>query len=118
MTRVKSSVTKRSRVKKVLSAAKGFRGRRKNCYVLAKSAVARKMNQEFIGRKKRASQLQRVWNIRINSACRMFGTSYSKFKHAIRNSAFVLFNNRSLSEIAFHAPEDFGHIVKELKIKE
>ena len=79
MPRVKRGVTARARHKKVLALAKGYRGRRKNVYRVAKQAVMKAGQYAYRDRRQRKRQFRRLWIARINAAARQYGLSYSKF---------------------------------------
>ncbi|HRM21355.1 MAG TPA: 50S ribosomal protein L20, partial [Neisseria sp.] len=79
MPRVKRGVTARARHKKVLALAKGYRGRRKNVYRVAKQAVMKAGQYAYRDRRQRKRQFRQLWIVRINAGARENGLSYSKF---------------------------------------
>ena len=78
MPRVKRGVTARGRHKKVLALAKGYRGRRKNVYRVAKQAVMKAGQYAYRDRRQRKRQFRQLWIVRINAGARENGLSYSK----------------------------------------
>src|SRR6266705_5019631 len=83
MPRVKRGVTARARHKKVIDQAKGYRGRRKNVYRIAKEAVMRAGQYAYRDRRNRKRDFRRLWIARINAACRQNGITYSRFIEAL-----------------------------------
>ena len=84
MPRVKRGVTARARHKKVLRQAKGFRGRRKNVYRIAKQAVDRSLAFAYRDRRQKKRQFRRLWIVRINAAARIHEMSYSRLMHGLK----------------------------------
>ena len=95
MPRVKRGVIARARHKKVLKAAKGYRGRRKNVFRVANEAVMKAGQYQYRDRRQRKRQFRALWIARINAASRGLGLSYSKFvaglKKAIRPRLHCVF---------------------------
>lgn len=114
MARVKRGVTKRARIKAVLKNAKGYRGRSKNCYVVAKEKVEKGMRYAYIGRKLKKRDFRSLWIQRINAAVRPYGLVYSTFINLL-NKAGIELNRKSLSELAIKQPESFEQIVNQAK---
>lgn len=113
MSRVKRGVTQRRRHKKVLKAAKGYRGLRSSLYRQAKNAVAKAGMHAYRHRRTKKREFRRLWIARINAACRQQGVSYSKFINAMATKQIAL-DRKVLSDIAVHQPEVFEAIVKEV----
>ena len=91
MPRSVNSVASRKRRKKILKAAKGYFGARKNVWTVAKNAVDRAMAFAYVGRKLKKRAYRRLWIARINAGARQNGMSYSKFMHALsQNDLFVV----------------------------
>ena len=86
MPRVKRGVTARARHKKVLALAKGYRGRRKNVYRVAKQAVMKAGQYAYRDRRQRKRVFRQLWIIRINAGARENGLSYSKFMNGLRRA--------------------------------
>ena len=114
MSRVKRGVTARARHKKVLKLARGYRGRRKNVYRIAKQAVIRAGQMAYRDRRQRKRQFRALWIVRINAAARQSGLSYSRFMDGL-NKAGVTLDRKQLSELAIHDPAAFDALVEEAK---
>ena len=99
MPRVKRGVQARARHKKVLDQAKGYRGRRKSAYKLAKQAVIRAGAMAYRDRRQRKRQMRGLWIVRINAAARENGLSYSRFMNGLRKSEVEL-DRKILADIA------------------
>ena len=114
MARVKRGVTSHAKHKKVLEAAKGFRGRRKNTIRAAKSAVERSMQYAYRDRKNKKRTFRALWIQRLNAAVREHGLTYSRFIAALAKSGIEV-DRKALSEIAIHEPASFAAIVEKAK---
>lgn len=90
MSRVKRGVTARARHKKVIEQAKGYRGRRKNVYRVAKQAVIKAGQYAYRDRRQRKRQFRALWIVRINAAAREHGLSYSRFMEGLRKAGIGL----------------------------
>ena len=90
MPRVKRGVTARARHKKVLALAKGYRGRRKNVYRIAKQAVMKAGQYAYRDRRQRKRQFRQLWIVRINAGARESGLSYSKFMNGLKRAAIEI----------------------------
>lgn len=90
MSRVKRGVTARARHKKVIEQAKGYRGRRKNVYRVAKQAVIKAGQYAYRDRRQRKRQFRALWIVRINAAAREHGLSYSRFMDGLRKAGIEL----------------------------
>lgn len=112
MPRSRNSVASRSRRRKILKQAKGYWGRRKNVYTVAKNAVEKGLLYQYRDRKVRKRTFRRLWIARINAAARLNGTTYSKLMHSLKENG-VEVNRKMLADIAVHDPETFSAIVKE-----
>jgi large subunit ribosomal protein L20 len=99
MPRVKRGVTARARHKKVLKQAKGYRGRRKNVFRVAKQAVIRAGQYAYRDRRQRKRQFRALWIARINAAARTCGLSYSRFIDGL-NKAGIELDRKVLADIA------------------
>ena len=86
MPRVKRGVTARARHKKVLAQAKGYRGRRKNVYRIAKQAVMKAGQYQYRDRRQRKRQFRSLWIARINAAARLEGMKYSTFMNGLKKA--------------------------------
>ena len=114
MPRSKSSVTRKSRVKKVLKQAKGYFGKRKNLFSIANQSVLRSGMFSFAHRRKKKRDYIRLWNVRINAAVREHGLSYSKFVNGLKKSNIFL-NRKSLSNLSIEDKEAFKAVVDLVK---
>src|SRR3954465_3762887 len=111
MARVKRGVTAHAKHKKVLKAAKGFYGRRKNTIRVAKQAVDRSMQYAYRDRKNRKRTFRALWIQRLNAAVREHGLTYSRFIAGL-GEAGVEVNRKVLSELAIHEPAAFAAYVE------
>ncbi|MGP1517118.1 MAG: 50S ribosomal protein L20 [Ottowia sp.] len=116
MPRVKRGVTARARHKKVLALAKGFRGRRKNVYRIAKQAVMKAGQYAYRDRRNKKRVFRRLWIARINAATRALGLTYSQFINGL-NKAGLGLDRKVLSDIAIHDEAAFARIVEQVKAK-
>ena len=114
MPRVKRGVTARARHKKVLELAKGFRGRRKNVYRIAKQAVMKAGQYAYRDRRNRKRVFRRLWIARINAAARSHGVTYSRFIAGLKKAAIDL-DRKVLADMAVNDPAAFGSIVEKAK---
>jgi large subunit ribosomal protein L20 len=114
MARVKRGVTAHAKHKKVLDAAKGFRGRRKNTIRIAKQAVEKSMQYAYRDRKARKRNFRALWVQRINAAVREHGLTYARFVDGI-NKAGIEIDRKVLSDMAIHEPQAFAAVVGEAK---
>ncbi|MBP3221152.1 MAG: 50S ribosomal protein L20 [Neisseriaceae bacterium] len=114
MPRVKRGVTARARHKKVLALAKGYRGRRKNVYRVAKQAVMKAGQYAYRDRRQRKRQFRRLWIARINAAARQYGLSYSKFMNGLKKAA-VEIDRKVLADIAVFDQNTFAQLVEKAK---
>ena len=114
MSRVKRGVTARARHKKVLALAKGYRGRRKNVYRVAKQAVMKAGQYAYRDRRQRKRQFRRLWIARINAAARIYGLSYSKFMNGLKRSAIEV-DRKVLADLAVFDIKAFEQLVEKAK---
>ena len=114
MSRVKRGVTARARHKKVLDQAKGYRGRRKNVYRVAKQAVMRAGQYAYRDRRNKKRTFRALWITRINAAVREHGLTYSVFMNGLLKSGIAL-DRKVLAELAVNDKSGFGAIVEQVK---
>ncbi|HBC05836.1 MULTISPECIES: 50S ribosomal protein L20 [Aequorivita] len=114
MPRSVNSVAKRARRKKVLKQAKGYFGRRKNVWTVAKNAVDKAMLYSYRDRRAKKRNFRSLWITRINAGARQHGMSYSQFMGSLKNSGIEL-NRKVLADLAMNHPEAFAAIVKQVK---
>ena len=114
MARVKRGVTGHAKHKKVLKAAKGFYGRRKNTIRIAKQAVEKANQYAYRDRKRRKRTFRALWIQRLNAAVRPFGLTYSRFINGL-DRAGVTVDRKVLSDLAISEPAAFQAIVEKAK---
>ena len=107
MPRVKRGVTARARHKKVLALAKGFRGRRKNVFRIAKEAVMRAGQYAYRDRRTKKRVFRQLWIARINAATRGLGVTYSKFMAGLKKAQIDI-DRKVLADMAVNDPAAFG----------
>lgn len=113
MARVKRGFKRRRRNKSLLKMAKGYRERRGNTIRKAKEQVRRSLRFAYIHRRQNKRNFRRLWIARINAACRMNGTRYADFIHALTRAGAAV-DRKVLADIAVHDPGGFARIVKEV----
>ena len=114
MARVKRGVTAHAKHKKVLKAAKGFYGRRKNTIRIAKQAVEKSLQYAYRDRKNRKRNFRALWIQRINAAVREHGLTYGRFIDGL-NKAGIEVDRKVLSDMAIHEPQAFAALVAQAK---
>jgi large subunit ribosomal protein L20 len=114
MARVKRGVTSHAKHKKVLKAAKGYYGRRKNTIRIAKQAVEKASQYAFRDRKRKKRTFRALWIQRLNAAVRPFGLNYSRFIAGL-DMAGITVDRKVLSDLAIHEPVAFAAIVDQAK---
>ncbi len=114
MPRVKRGVTAHARHKKILALAKGFRGRRKNVFRIAKQAVMKAGQYAYRDRRTRKRVFRQLWIARINAAARAGGITYSKFMAGLKK-ANIEIDRKVLSDLAIREPATFKAIVEQVK---
>ena len=114
MPRVKRGVTARARHKKVLALAKGFRGRRKNVYRIAKQAVMKAGQYAYRDRRAKKREFRRLWIARINADSRTLGLTYSKLIAGIKKASIEI-DRKVLADLAVNDPAAFASIVEKAK---
>jgi len=113
MPRSRNYVASKARKKKVLKLAKGYFGRRKNVWTVAKNAVEKALQYSYIHRKTKKREIRSLWIQRINAAVRISGLSYSQFMDKLKKAKIEL-NRKVLADIAMNDPESFKQIVKSI----
>ena len=112
MARVKGGPRAHARHRKVIKAAKGYYGRRKNCFRTAVQAVEKAGQYAYRDRRAKKREFRRLWIQRINAAARLHGLTYSTFMNGLKLSGIEL-DRKSLSEIAIHDEKGFAAIAKQ-----
>ena len=114
MPRVKRGVQAHARHKKVIDQAKGYQGRRKNVYRVAKQAVTKAGQYAYRDRRQRKRQFRALWIMRINAAARTQGLSYNQFMHGCKKANIEL-DRKVLADIAVRDPGAFAEIADRAK---
>ena len=114
MPRVKRGVTARARHKKILDKAKGYRGRRRTVYRIAKEAVMKAGQYAYRDRRQRKRQFRALWIARINAAAREHGLSYSIFMNGLKKAAIEM-DRKVLADLAVFDKAAFTQIVGQAK---
>lgn len=112
MPRSVNAVASRARRKKILKQSKGFYGKRKNVYTVAKNIVEKGQTYSYVGRKLKKRDYRSLWIMRINAACRLNGMKYSQFINGLKLAGIDL-DRKVLSDIAIHDEKGFAAIVKQ-----
>ena len=114
MPRSINSVASKARRKKILKQAKGYFGRRKNVYTVAKNAVEKALSYAYRDRKTKKRNFRALWIQRINAGAREYGLSYSQFMGLLKKSNIDL-NRKVLADLAMNEPELFKTIIEKIK---
>ena len=114
MPRSVNSVASRARRKKVMKQAKGYFGRRKNVWTVAKNAVEKAMSYAYRDRRQKKRNFRSLWITRINAGARQHGMSYSQFMGAVKANNIEL-NRKVLADLAMNHPEAFKAVVDQVK---
>ena len=114
MPRSVNAVASRARRKRILEQAKGFYGKRKNVYTVAKNVVEKGMTYSYVGRKLKKRENRALWIARINAAVRAEGLTYSTFIHKLNEKGIGL-DRKVLADLAMNEPESFKGLVASVK---
>jgi len=114
MVRVKRSVGAKKKRKKVLKAAKGFKWGRKTKYKAAKDALKHAWTYQYRDRRRKKRDFRRLWQIKINAACREQNLSYSKFIKLLKDNKIEV-DRKILSALAEKQPKIFSQIIEKIK---
>jgi len=114
MPRSVNSVAAKARRKKILKQAKGYFGRRKNVFTVAKNAVEKGLTYAYRDRRTKKRTFRKLWIARINAAVRQEGLSYSKFIH-LANEKNLGLNRKVLADLAMNHPDAFKAVVNSVK---
>ncbi len=114
MPRSVNHVASRARRKKILKRAKGYFGRRKNVWTVAKNAVEKGQQYAYRDRRNKKREFRKLWIARINAAVRQEGLSYSVFMHKLKEAEIDL-NRKVLADLAMNNPDAFKAIVDKVK---
>ena len=114
MPRVKRGVTAHAKHKKVIDQAKGYSGRRKNVFRVAKQAVTKAAQYAYRDRRQRKRQFRALWITRINAEARVHGLSYSRFINGL-NKASIEVDRKVLADLAVFDKAAFGALAEQAK---
>src|SRR6478609_643846 len=110
MPRSVNSVASRARRKRILKAAKGYYGKRKNVYTVAKNVMEKGLTYKYVGRKLKKREYRALWIARINAAVREEGLTYSQFINLLNKKGITL-DRKILADLAMNEPESFKAII-------
>ncbi|HWJ90028.1 MAG TPA: 50S ribosomal protein L20 [Flavisolibacter sp.] len=114
MPRSVNAVASKARRKRILKQAKGFYGKRKNVYTVAKNVVEKGMTYSYVGRKLKKREYRRLWIARINAAVRAEGLTYSQFINLLNKKGITL-DRKVLADLAMNNAESFKALVAQVK---
>jgi len=114
MPRSVNAVASRARRKKILKQAKGYFGRRKNVWTVAKNAVEKGLQYAYRDRRAKKRTFRALWITRINAGARLHGMSYSEFMGKVKTNKIEL-NRKVLADLAMNHPEAFSAVVEKIK---
>lgn len=114
MPRSVNAVASRARRKRILKAAKGFYGKRKNVYTVAKNVMEKGLTYKYVGRKLKKREYRTLWIARINAAVREEGLTYSQFIHLLNGKGITL-DRKILADLAMNEPESFKQLIASVK---
>ena len=114
MLRSVNSAASKARRKRILKQAKGYYGKRKNVYTVAKNVVEKGMTYMFVGRKLKKREYRSLWIARINAAVRAEGMTYSTFINSLQKKGIEL-DRKVLADLAMNNPETFKSLIDSVK---
>ena len=114
MPRSVNAVASRARRKRILKAAKGYYGKRKNVYTVAKNVLEKGLQYKYVGRKLKKREYRALWIARINAAVRAEGMTYSQFINKLNQKGIGL-DRKVLADLAMNEPETFKNLVASVK---
>jgi large subunit ribosomal protein L20 len=114
MPRSVNAVASRQKRKKVLKRTRGYWGRRKNVWTVAKNAHDKGLQYAYRDRRKKKAEFRALWIQRINAAVREYDMSYSGFMHKLKSNGIDI-NRKVLADLAMNDPKTFESIVKKVK---
>ena len=114
MPRSVNSVASKARRKRILKQAKGFYGKRKNVYTVAKNVLEKGLTYSYVGRKIKKRDYRSLWIVRINAAVREEGLTYSEFINKLKVKGVEL-DRKVLADMAMNEPETFKKLVSSVK---
>src|ERR1044071_5793842 len=114
MPRSVNAVASRARRKRILKQAKGYYGKRKNVYTVAKNVMEKGLQYKYVGRKLKKREYRALWIVRINAAVREEGLTYSEFIHKLSQKGITL-DRKMLADLAMNEPETFKNLIASVK---
>ena len=114
MPRSVNAVASRARRKRILKQAKGFHGKRKNVYTVAKNVLEKGLTYSYVGRKLKKREYRALWIVRINAAVREEGLTYSEFINKLKVKGIEL-DRKMLADLAMNEPASFKKLVESVK---
>ena len=114
MPRSVNAVASRARKKRILKQAKGFYGKRKNVYTVAKNVLEKGLTYRYVGRKLKKREYRALWIARINASVRAEGLTYSRFIHLLNEKGITL-DRKMLADIAMNEPDAFKKLIDSVK---
>src|ERR1700728_4263334 len=114
MPRSVNAVASRARRKRILKAAKGYYGKRKNVYTVAKNVMEKGLTYSYVGRKLKKREYRTLWIARINAAVRAEGLTYSVFIHKLSQKGIGL-DRQVLADLAMNEPATFSKLIASVK---
>ena len=114
MPRSKNSVASRNKRNKILKKAKGYYGRRKNVWTVAKNAVEKGLQYAYRDRRAKKRNFRALWIMRINAASRLHGLTYSQLINKLKSNNIDI-NRKVLADLAVNDPDGFKAIVEKVK---
>jgi large subunit ribosomal protein L20 len=114
MPRSVNAVASRARRKRILKEAKGFYGKRKNVYTVAKNVLEKGLQYRYVGRKLKKREYRALWIARINAAVREEGMTYSQFIDKLNKKGIGL-DRKILADLAMNEPETFKQLIASVK---
>ena len=114
MVRVKRGIVARTRSKKILKFAKGFKGAHSRLFRTANGQVMKALIYSYVGRKRRKQDFKKLWICRVNAAAREEGLNYSSLRSSLKKSSISL-NLKMLAQLSVLDKKTFSHIVQEIK---
>ncbi|MGL6268316.1 MAG: 50S ribosomal protein L20 [Chitinophagaceae bacterium] len=114
MPRSVNAVASRARRKRILKQAKGFYGKRKNVYTVAKNVLEKGLTYSYVGRKLKKREYRSLWIVRINAAVREEGLTYSEFINKLKVKGIEL-DRKVLADLAMNEPASFKKLVESVK---
>jgi large subunit ribosomal protein L20 len=114
MPRSVNAVASKARRKRIIKQAKGYYGKRKNVYTVAKNVVEKGMTYMYVGRKLKKREYRALWIARINAAVRAEGMNYSQFIFKLKEKGINL-DRKMLADLAMNNPETFKNLFEQVK---